>query len=338
MKRLRTAVVGVGTFGENHARAYAEYARSELVWVCDLNEERGREVASRYGARYIQDYEEVARDPSVQAVSVATPDFAHTEPALRMIEAGKHVLVEKPLATSVEEARKVVEAAKTAGVVLMVDFHNRWNPPFLRAKREVLEGRIGEPLVGFARLSDTVYVPTEMLSWAEKSGPQWFLMSHTADLMCWLVGRQPRKVYAVGEKKVLKGRGIDTYDFVQAVLEFEGGTSVTLESCWVLPNSIPRLIDFQVYLAGTKGRISVEAGFQGIEVASEELSHPFVLGQEDAYGRTVGFVQEPIYHFVDCVLEGRTPQCTGEDGLMNVAIIEAALRSLKEGRPVDTGL
>ena len=338
MKGLRTAVIGVGTFGENHARAYAEYGRSELVWVCDLNEERGRKVASRYGARYTPDYEEVARDPSVQAVSIATPDFAHTEPVLRMIEAGKHVLVEKPLATSLEEARKMVEAAKDAGVVLMVDFHNRWNPPFLRAKREVLEGKIGEPLVGFARLSDTIYVPTEMLSWAGRSGPQWFLMSHTADLMCWLVGRQPRKVYAVGEKKVLKDMGIDTYDFVQAVLRFEGGTSVTLESCWVLPNSIPRLIDFQVYLAGTKGRISVEVGFQGIEVAAEELSHPFVLGQEDAYGRTVGFVQEPIYHFVDCVLDDRPPQCPGEDGLRTTALIEAALRSIEEGRPVDIEL
>lgn len=338
MGKLRTAVVGVGTFGRNHARAYAEYERSELVWVCDLNEERGREIAAHYGAQYTPDYREVAGDPSVEAVSIATPDFAHTEPALTMIESGKHILVEKPLATATEEARHILEAAKEAEVVLMVDFHNRWNPPFLRAKRAVREGEIGEPLVGFARLSDTIYVPTEMLLWAGRSGPQWFLMSHIADLMCWLVDKRPEKVYAVGEKKVLRGRGMDTYDFVQAMVTFEGGATVTLESCWVLPNSLPRLIDFQIYLAGTEGRISVEAAFQGIEIAGDKLSHPFVLGQEDAYGRTMGFVQEPIYHFVNCVLDGHPPQCPGEDGLRATAVVEAALRSIEEGRPVRIGL
>ena len=147
MKSLRTAVIGVGTFGENHARAYAEYGRSELVWVCDLNEERGRKVASRYGARYTPDYEEVAQDPSVQAVSVATPDFAHTEPVLRMIEAGKHVLVEKPLATSVEEARRVIldklaeRKPPVGGVGVQVIEDER--DKFSRAAQDALLLRVG---------------------------------------------------------------------------------------------------------------------------------------------------------------------------------------------------
>ncbi|MGQ9515517.1 MAG: Gfo/Idh/MocA family protein [Thermoproteota archaeon] len=92
--------------------------------------ERTRSVASRYRCEYTTDIEKLAGDPKMMAVSIATPDFAHTEPAIRAIEAGKHVLIEIPLATNVKEARKIVNESKRKDVKVMLDFQNRWNPIF----------------------------------------------------------------------------------------------------------------------------------------------------------------------------------------------------------------
>ena len=98
-----------------------------------------------------------------------------------MIEAGKHVLVEKPLTTDVGEARRIVDAAQDRGVKLMVDFQLRWDPRFMAAKHCMESGELGDGVMGYARLSDTIHVPTEMLGWGANSGPEWFLFPHTMD-------------------------------------------------------------------------------------------------------------------------------------------------------------
>jgi predicted dehydrogenase len=184
MERVGFGVIGAGLFGENHAVVYSRLPGVELVAVCDQNEERAREVAERYGARaYYTDYEKVLADPEITAVSIATPDFAHAEIALAAAQVGKHILCEKPLATTVEEAQAIVDAAARAGVKLMVDFHNRVNPPFAAAREQVRSGAIGTPAYGYARLSNTTFVPLEMLSWANRTSALYFLGSHAVDIM-----------------------------------------------------------------------------------------------------------------------------------------------------------
>ncbi|HMQ30778.1 MAG TPA: Gfo/Idh/MocA family oxidoreductase, partial [Chloroflexaceae bacterium] len=130
MERQGFALVGAGVFGERHAQAYSRHHAAELVAVCDLDLPRAEGVAARYGARYAtDDLARVLADPAVRAVSVATPDHAHREVAVACARAGKGLLVEKPLATTVEDAETIVAAARAAGVTLMVDFHNRVSPP-----------------------------------------------------------------------------------------------------------------------------------------------------------------------------------------------------------------
>lgn len=329
----RMAVIGVGLFGENHARAYAEYHRSRLVCVCDVREDRAREVASRFGCDYTTDYREVAQSSEIDAVSIATPDFAHLEPCLAGLAAGKHVLVEKPLATSVADATRIVEAARANGVKLMVDFHNRWNPPFVTAKEEIEAGRIGNPVMGYARLSNPLSVPLQMLSWSSQSGPEWFLMPHIVDLMRWLLGREATRVFAVGHRGVLESKGVDAWDAVQAVVEF-GQAFVTFETAWILPDSLPSVIDFKVNLVGDAGKLSAVLDEAGLEVASDRFTYPFFSASRLSHGKHVGFVYEPIQHFVDCVLDDLEPAVTGEDGLAATAIVEAVLESLATGQPV----
>jgi len=330
-KRIHAAVIGCGLWGDVHMRAYSGYSGSELAAVCDLDEEKARKAGEKHRCRWTADPEAVFQDPRIHAVSITTPDFAHGELVMRAAKAGKHILCEKPLSTDTGEARRMVEEAKKNQVLLMVDFHNRWNPAPLEAWRIINTGGFGRPLCVAGHLANTLFVPRQLLSWSSKSGPEWFLFPHLIDLVTWFLGAKPVEVYAFGSKEILPAMGIDAYDSIQAMVRYPEA-SASVSTCWILPESFPSLVDFRVHLFGTRGKIDLTLDRQGIEFSGEKYAWPFVLGQQDAHGVSIGFAEQPIRHFVDCLLSGRTPVCTGEDGLINTATIRAILDSVKSGR------
>ena len=114
MKKVKCAVVGTGIFGEIHVHTYSTYEKAELLMICDLNEKRATEISKKYGVRYTTDYNEIAENDEIEAVSVATPDFAHKDIVVKMLENGKHVLVEKPISDNMKDAEKMVKKAKKA--------------------------------------------------------------------------------------------------------------------------------------------------------------------------------------------------------------------------------
>jgi predicted dehydrogenase len=218
---------------------------------------------------------------------------------------------------------------------VMVDFHNHWNPPFLALKQRIEAGEFGKPVMGYIRLSNPLSIPFGMLAWAGKSGPHWFLLPHVVDLMRWLIGKQNAlRVTAHARREILKRKGTDTYDAIQATVTFED-CFITFETCWILPKSWPTLIDFQMSLVGSKSTAQVNCTEQGLRVAGpRKFETPFTAGLLDAFGVPEGFVVMPIYHFVDCILDGRVPVVTADDGLATTQIIEAMVRSIEERRTV----
>jgi len=339
MNKVGFGVIGTGLFGENHALAYSRLPDVELVAVCDVNGERAQAVAQKYGARACYtDYEELLKHSDIQAVSIATPDFAHRDIAVAAAQAGKHILCEKPLATNLEDAQAMVNAARAAGVKLMVDFHNRVNPPFVAARRSIEAGEIGRPAYAYIRLSNTTFVPQEMLSWASRSSALWFLGSHTVDLMRFLLDDEVRRVYAVTRARILKSQGIGTQDFHVAIMEFTQGTVVTMENAWILPRSQPMVYDFKLELLGSEGAIYANPSHHGAleKHIGNRLSYGDVLGITPTSDlRIGGFVLEAIARFVDAVLYDRPLLATGEDGLEAVRIVGAIERSAESGQPVD---
>lgn len=341
MKQIGFGVIGTGIVGGAwHAHVYSHAPKARLVAVCDLNEQLAHEVAQKYGAAQVYtDYHKLLENPEIQAVSIATPDFAHREIAVAAAEAGKHILVEKPLATTVEDAEAIVNAARKAGVKLMVDFHNRVSPPFSGAKRSVQNGEIGKPVYIYARLSNTTFVATKMLPWASKSSALWFLASHTTDMAHWLLEDEPKRVYAVSRSGILQEMGVDTQDFHVAIVEFKGGAVVTLENAWILPETEPMVFNLKFEVLGSKGSIYINTSDHRLvqKFTSEEASLPDVLGI--TFGgdspRLGGFVLEAIAQFVDAVADDAPVLATGEDGLLVTRVLSAISESAKSGRPVD---
>lgn len=331
---VKTAVVGVGLIGEQHAESYVENPRAELVMVSDMNPERAAEVGRRFGCPATGNLDDVANSDA-EIVSVATPDFAHFQPVMAMLEAGKHVVVEKPLATVTAEAKEMVELAKSKNLKLTINLGNRWNPTFQSVRESVQNGEIGDPVMAYSRTSDTIWVPRTMLSWAGQSGPQWFLFAHTMDLMRWILGQEAHEVYAIGEKRILKSEGIDAFDAIQAMVRFDNAFA-TFETSWIVPEAYPHIVESQLTINGSNGRLHLDGTNQGFEISSDQLGkHMYARPSLWTYFKLPYTWWGALRDMVDCVLDGKEPTITADDGLRVVAMIEATERSIAERRPVE---
>lgn len=337
MDKTGVGLIGTGLWGGLHATVYSASDGVELLSVADIVEERAQAVAAKTGATAYTDYRKLLEDDRIKAVSIVTPDFAHTEIALAAAQAGKHILCEKPLATTVEDCELIVSAADKAGVKLMVDFHARWGPTFLRAREAVQEGKIGEPQHVYYRLSDRIFVPTEMLSWASKSTVMWFIGSHSIDTIRWLLDDEVKRVFSVSGSRVLKGMGIDTPDYYQTTLEFEGGATAVIENSWIMPNTMPNIVDIKCTLVGSKGAVYLDGSHHRAveEYTQTDASYPDVFVMPTIYGEQKGFAADSIRHFIDCVVNDREPMVTGQDGLAVTKAICAAEESIRTGQPVE---
>jgi predicted dehydrogenase len=153
------------------------------------------------------------------------------------------------------------------------------------------------------------------------------------DLVRWLIKEEPQEIYAVGSKRVLTSLGIDAYDGIQALVKFEQAF-VTFETSWIIPNSWPSLVDARMMLQGSEGRIDLNLSNEGVQAASDAYAFVSAGRRLDVHGKLRGFIIESRQHFVDCILDDRSPLVSGEDGLVVTAMIEAVERSLNEGRPI----
>ena len=338
MNKVKVGVIGVGIQGSLHAWIYSTLPDAELIAVCDLNRVRAEQVAKKYGAKEIYtDYREMLEKAKIDAVSITLPDFLHKDATLYAIDLGKHVLVEKPMATSLEDAREMVSAAKKRGVKAMVNFSNRWSPPFIHAKRAIDNGELGEIEYVYSRLSDTIYVPTKMITWSSKTNVMWFLGSHIIDLTRWLLrGSKALEVYGVKRELKLKGLGIDTPDYISALIKWEGDCTSFIECCWILPETQPVIYDLKFEIIGSEGAMYIDTSHNRCvqKLTSNRYEYPEILVAYNSYGKPLGFVRESIEHFIKCVAWDLEPMATFEDGLAVTEIIEAILESASKGVPV----
>jgi predicted dehydrogenase len=336
-KTHRFGVIGAGLWGQAHAEVYATHPWAELTAVCDSDRSRAESLAKRFGApRVYTDYREMVKDPAVDAVAVATPDFAHAGPVVAAAEAGKHVHSEKPLATTRQDADAIAAAVRASGITYMVDFHARWNPPFAIARKDIADGALGRIMSAYFRLNDTISVPTSMLSWSTQSSILWFLGSHTVDTLRYLLADEVERVYAVSRAEVLKERGWDVPDLYQGVLEFRSGVVATIENNWIVPNTNPMVNDFKVNILGSKGMVNMDlTNNQMVERYFESAAdHPDCMVKPLVRDRHVGFAYEAIRDFVECLALGRPVQATLEDGLAVTSVILAIVESARTRTPV----
>ena len=334
MASVRVGIVGLGIMGQMYADALLRSRSADVAAVATRNGDRREFARQRYGCRLYEDYQDMFIDGGLEAVLITVPDFMHRDPVVKAAEAGLHILVEKPFAMSVADADAMVEAIDKAGVKCMVEFFNRWSPPFAEAKRVVEQGELGEIVSIAAELNDAIWVPTEMLKWSARTSPVWFLMSHIADLSTWITGKKPATVRAYGVKKILVQKGIDTYDLVEALVEYADGTLGRFSNCWVLPDGMPILYELKMRIVGSQAAIDIDTSDQEVHLITQQrLTHPVTAWGEIA-GRYEGHPYAMLDAFILNIVEDTVPLIGPMDGWENTAFLAAVHESVETGRKI----
>ncbi|MBI2222208.1 MAG: Gfo/Idh/MocA family oxidoreductase [Acidobacteria bacterium] len=334
MDAVRVGVIGLGIMGELYSKIYACHPWARLVAVSSRRQARVDEIRSRHDVpEGYTDYRDMLDRAGLDAVVVATPDHHHAAPARAALEAGRHVLVEKPFTTSVSEADELIDLARRTRRHIQVAYNHRWLAPYHQARAAIQAGQLGTPLAGFARKNDTIFVPTELISWAGETTPAWFLSSHDIDLMRWFFDAEPLEARAWGRRELLASRGVPTYDVIQAQVRFSSGAIATFESGWVYPNTFPTIVDSFVEVIATGGHVHLDRKRESIEISTgERFSYPKCFLTHEIFGRVRGAFPSCLEDFLVAVREDTPPRVTGFDGRQVTAALEAIHRSLDSGR------
>jgi len=336
--KLKMAIVGAGIWGENHARIYKEHPFAEVTAICDMNREKAELIANKIGIPEVyDDYNEMLIKADCDAVAIVTPDFAHADIAVAAANHGKHLLIEKPLATTREDVFRIKHAVEKNGVRAMVDLHNRWSPPFNSAHESVVNGELGKVYSAYMRLNDIKWVATDMLPWASKSSILWFLGSHSLDTLRWFFNDEVKRVYSVSTEGVLKEQGVETVDQYLTTLEFRNGGIAQMENGWLTPNANPCVNDIKFNVLGDKGMIAIDASNHNLiqKYTDSKVTVPDILVQNKIFGKHSGFAFQSISGFVDCILTGKEFPVTLEDSANTVLAILAIMESAKTRMPVE---
>ena len=322
MERLRVGVVGLGTFGESHLGAYRGLPHVEIVAVASRSAERAREVARRYGVpRWYEGHEALIADPTVDAVSVTTAETDHRGPAVAALAAGKHVLVEKPIAASLADATAIVEVGRKSPGILMPGHILRFEPKYAALKRAVATGKLGRLTSLAARRNR----PRGLVASHGRVHPSLVTAIHDIDVMLWLSGDRIRSVRAVHR---LANRDAGAHG-LWALLQFERGTIATLETVWMLPDEAGAATDDAFEAIGTEGTARIQFDVPGLRLwTASGLHAPDVSYEPWLHGTIAGALKEELAYFATCALS-RTPPTivTPTDGLAALAVVLAAIES-----------
>jgi len=329
MKVTKVGVIGVGFMGELHTRTLVEMPGVEVVGVADANEERARDVASRYGisAHFGERVEGLLE--KVEAVVIASPESVHRQHATLALEAGCHVLLEKPMANTLEDCEAIVAKAAKSELIFMIGYILRFDPRYVAGKDAM--AKIGEVTALHVRRRASIEVPQRVGTWTH---PLFYMGVHDIDMLRWYTEDEVSQVYGMASFKLLGSR---VPDVIVATLRFRNGAVATLETNWVLPPEFKAPLESRIEAFGEKGMVIVESLNQGVWYCLRESGYEFpdVLHWPEVHGRIEGDCKRELEHFVRCIRTGEQPLVTAKDGFESVRVALAIIKSIEEGKPVN---
>jgi predicted dehydrogenase len=329
---IGVGIVGAGSMGATHARAYARIPGVRVVTITGRSGTRAQVLAAEIGARAGMGIDAILADPAIHVVDVTVPTPQHSEFAVRGLEAGKHVIVEKPLALTLTEADAMLQAAQRAQRLLLVAHVLRFWPEYIAIHRLLDGAQVGRPLVAVAsRLSN-------MPQWAPwfrdptmSGGAVLDLHIHDLDMLNWLFGC-PQKVYSTGVCDATGG-----WNHVVTLLEYPSARA-SAEASLLMPQGYP----FTTALHVVCENGAVEYGFRAGGASFERgrptsflrVHQPGGIARDLPVEEGDAFVNELAY-FTDCIRFGRQPEtATAEDGRLALQVALAARASLESGTPI----
>jgi UDP-N-acetyl-2-amino-2-deoxyglucuronate dehydrogenase len=336
-KPFKIALVGCGRISKNHFEAIEKVDGLELVAVSDSDPKRADLAAAQWGVESFHSYEEMLRKSAADVITIATPSGLHAEQGVAAAKAGKHVVMEKPMAISLTGADALVQACDKAGVQLFVVKQNRLNPPVQLLKRAVDHNRFGRIYmanctVHWARPQEYYDQAPWRGTWEFDGGAFMNQASHYVDLIQWLVG----PVESVMAKTATLARRIETEDSGIAILKFRSGALGTIE---VTMLAYPRNLEGSITILGEKG--SAKIGGTAVnkiehwQFAEYDDDDKLIEAVETNPPNVYGLGHQGYYRNVLAVLRGEAkPDTDGRAGRKSLELILGIYESAKTGREV----
>jgi predicted dehydrogenase len=355
MAPIKVGVIGAGNVAMGHLRAYAQHPDVEIAAISDVSTERLAAAAQEFHIRHaFADYRQLLALPDVQAVSVCLPNWLHAPVSIEALEAGKHVLCEKPPALTAADARRMAAAAEETGRTLMICFNYRYRDDTRFVKRLIDQGQLGHIYYVKASWLRCAGIPGRQGNWFTRKalsggGPLIDLGVHLLDLSLWLLGH-PRPVsvtastYAAFGPRGLHytGTGADPHsqpfeveDLASAFIRLDNGATLLLETSWAMHTAAGR-DEYSLHLYGDEGGVEMDVRNYGTVdtvrvyrdlagVPVDSAPHALQAGNGHAAA---------INDFLWCVREGRRPEATPQQGVALMELIEAIYRSAELKREV----
>ena len=328
---VRVAVLGAGFMGSTHARAYATMPDADVVAVFAPRPDRGEPLAQEIGSRWTDNLQALLADPEIEAVDICLPTPQHREATEAALAAGKHVLLEKPIALSLEDAQALVQANEETDRIFMIAHVLRFWPEYIEIARRVASGELGAPRSGFASRRQPFPAWSALFSRSDLTGGAVIdMMIHDYDALNWVFGI-PRAVTARGMRNSRSGG----FDQVQVLIDYDDGASALVDGGMMMPESYPFSSRLEVLCEVGAMEYAFRAGGRSVEMGGgvNELTlfpnegEPLRLApaQIDPYAAECTY-------FVDAILRGAAAdRATPADALQALAVSLAARDSLERG-------
>lgn len=350
MSKMKIGIIGAGSIAEYHLKSYAANENAQLVAIADLNETRARDTADKYGMdKVFTDYRELLADPQIDAVSICTWNNMHAEMSIAALRAGKHVLIEKPLSRTVEEAERIREAVRESGRILQVGFVRRYDSNAQLMRQFIENGELGEIYYAKASCLRRLGNPGGWFADVNRSGggPLIDLGVHVIDL-CWYLMGRPKPVTVSGNTYRKLGNranvqhlsfykaadydaSVNTVeDMANALIRFENGASLAVDVSFTLHT---KQDEIAVKLYGDKGGAELEPALALMLEKHDTILNAFPQTDHPSFHFDSAF-QHEIDHFIDCCLSGQTPISSVDDGVEIMKILRAVYESSEKGAEI----
>ena len=339
MRLINVGVIGTGWCGGIRAETCAKSPFVNDLHIAEIKEARLKEVVALANpVTATTDYRRLLENPTIDAVMISTtPEPTHYPIAKESLQAGKHVLLEKPIALELREADELIALARSKDLVFTIGYSQRFNPKFAYVKRSIEDGTIGLPVSALVSRHITRNLGKK-IGGRVKLSPAAMEATHDIDFVLWcLAPRKPVKVYAQEVRKIM-GPQYNVPDCVWIVVTMDDGSAFTIGAGWVLPPAYPNFSSTWIEVVGTEGALMVDDTHRDVYVTTMQGGIQFPISTMP--GESVGHVYagpmaaETVY-FLECVALGRQPIVTPEHAKMVMQVYQAADLSAETGHPVE---
>jgi UDP-N-acetylglucosamine 3-dehydrogenase len=329
MVKVRAGLIGAGAFGRMHLQALRSIGDVEIVAICDTNRANAERAASDYGVKHtFQDYHEMFSRAKLDLVEVCTPESLHRDPVVAAAEHGIDVLVEKPIATTVEDADAMIAVAKKNHVSMMVGHILRWDPRYAAVKEMIDAGKFGRIGAVYARRTTFRRLASTYLM---RVGVFPVLGIHDIDLLLWYTKDRVEECHAYAAPLL----GLPNPDTVVSSLAFKGGTKAVLVFSFAAPDNEHSDIGNRMEIITDRCFTVIDTAQQSLQVTDENGFHtPDTTFMSTIGGSLLGSLRNEVSYFVDCVKnQTRVEMATPEEATEALKVALACQRSALEGRP-----